>query len=90
MVAVVEVVASEQNATMTMFQFFDQYAYSHSIWSPDSGSLVFAGRLVDDATAASAHYNLAQQESHIIVVGTNPEPLTQIIADGTLAFWSPR
>ncbi|MCH8185184.1 MAG: PD40 domain-containing protein [Chloroflexi bacterium] len=75
---------------LTMFRFFDQYAYSHSLWSPDSGSLVFAGRLVDDATAASAHYSLARQESHIIVVDTNPEPLTYIIADGTLGFWSPR
>ena len=32
--------SSEQR---TLFQFFDQYAYSHSPWSPDSANLVFAG-----------------------------------------------
>ena len=26
---------------LTMFQFFDQYAYSHQLWSPDSRYLVF-------------------------------------------------
>ena len=27
----------------TMFSFFDQYAYSHSIWSPDGSALVVTG-----------------------------------------------
>ena len=75
---------------LTMFQFFDQYAYSHSLWSPDSRSLVFAGRLADETMAILARYDAVSQESHIIVVDTDPQPLRQIIADGTLGFWSPR
>ena len=75
---------------LTMFQFFDQYAYSHSLWSPDGRSLVFAGKLVDEAEFVSATYDVARQGSHIIVVGTDPDPLTQTIAEGILGFWSPR
>ena len=75
---------------LTMFQFFDQYAYSHSPWSPDSRSLVFAGRLAGEATAASVSSDLARQGSQIIVVGTDPDPLTLTIAEGILGFWSPQ
>ena len=45
---------------LTIFQFFDQYAYSHSPWSPDSRSLVFAGKLVDGAVPVSATYDMVQ------------------------------
>ena len=75
---------------LTIFEFFDQYAYSHSPWSPDSRSLVFAGKLVDEAVAVSATYDVARQGSHIIVVGTDPDPSTQTIAEGILGFWSPQ
>ena len=37
---------------MTMFQFFDQYAYSHKLWSPDGRYIVFAGILRDRAVDA--------------------------------------
>jgi TolB protein len=71
----------------TLFRFFDQFAYSHSPWSPDSRSLVFAGRLADDAVEAS----LGRQPSpHIIVVDAGRNPSAQTIADGFLAVWSPR
>ena len=79
---------------LVMFQFFDQYAYSHSPWSPDSRSLVFAGELTDRPTMASATSGVARgvarQGSRIIVVGTDPEPSAQTIADGILGFWSPQ
>ena len=75
---------------LTMFQFFDQYAYSHSLWSPDGRSLVFAGKLVDRAKSAFATSDVARQGSHIIVVGTDSDPSTQTIANGILAFWSPQ
>ena len=75
---------------LTVFQFFDQYAYSHSLWSPDSRSLVFAGKLTNRATPAFSTSEVARQGSHIIVVGTDPGPSTQTIADGILGFWSPR
>ena len=75
---------------LTMFQFFDQYAYSHSLWSPDSRSIVFAGALDDQAVVAS--YGSVQQEaqSHIHVMDTEPSPPVSSIAEGTLGIWSPR
>ncbi len=67
------------------FQFFDQYAHSHSLWSPDSRSIVFAGRLETGAITASVN---AQQTDHIIVMDVTRNPVTRVIADGLLAFWS--
>ena len=72
----------------TLFQFFDQYAYSHSIWSPDSDSLVFAGRAVGNA--ASASRAAQQEESQIIVVNAEGASAPQRIGAGIMAFWSPR
>lgn len=76
----------------TLFQFFDQYAYSHSIWSPDSDSLVFAGRAVGDAASASraARATAQQEESQIIVVNAEGAAAPQRIGAGIMAFWSPR
>ena len=75
---------------LTMFQFFDQYAYSHSLWSPDSQSLVFAGRLSTGAVAASWGRERGAQGSHIIVLSVGPHPSPASIAEGILGFWSPR
>ena len=49
---------------LTVFEFFDQYAYSHSLWSPDSRSLVFAGSLNVSAVTASTGLNASVQTSH--------------------------
>ena len=55
--------------------FFDQYALSHRIWSPDSTALVLPIRV--------------QDESRIFVVPVNGgQP--QAIAMGDMAFWSQR
>ena len=70
----------------TIFQFFDQLAYSHSLWSADSSSLVFAGAVVGDAVSASAN---RQQGPHIIVVDVETAS-AEAIAEGFLAVWSPR
>ena len=75
---------------LTMFEFFDQYAYSHSLWSPDSRSLVFAGILSVPATEASASLNAGLQESHIVVLDVGSIPSATVIADGIMGFWSPR
>jgi hypothetical protein len=72
---------------VTVFQFFDQYARSHTMWSPDSKSLVFAGRVAGGSLSAS----LGQQPaSSIIVIGTERRPTVDTIASGTLGLWSPR
>ena len=70
----------------TIFQFFDQFAYSHLPWSADSSSLVFAGALAGDAVSASMN---SQPEPHIFVVDVDTATAVKI-ADGFLAVWSPR
>ena len=71
----------------TVVQFFDQFAHSHSPWSPDSASLVFAGWLQGGGVSASLN---RQPLSQIYVVGTGPNPMITVLAEGVLAFWSPR
>lgn len=73
----------------TMFQFFDQYAYSHSLWSPDSRWLVFSGNLWSGAITASLE-GKARQEPQVIVLDVSGQSSPRAIADGFLAFWSPR
>ena len=65
----------------TMFSFFDQYAYSNSLWSPDSRSLVYAGR------EPSSNGSGADTIFVLPVDGSAP---ARAIAPGSLAFWSPR
>lgn len=64
-----------------MFAFFDQYAYSNRLWSPDSSALVYSGR---DPEANGTGGSTIQ----VISVDGNGPPL--VIAPGNLAFWSPR
>ena len=75
---------------MTMFQFFDQYAYSHSLWSPDSRSIVFAGDLVTDSVTASMDAHPGHSSFHIIVVDVEPVAEAHVVAEGIMGFWSPR
>ncbi len=75
---------------LTMFQFFDQYAYSHSIWSPDSASIVFAGDLLTDSVTASAGKHPGHASFHIVVVDVEPVAEAHVIAEGIMGFWSPR
>ena len=71
----------------TIFRFFDQFAHSHSPWSPDSRSLVFSGILRAEGLSVSAG---RQQTPQIIVADTDRHPAIDQIADGFMAFWSPR
>lgn len=72
---------------LTVFQFFDQYAQSHTQWSPDGNSIVFSGRLAGNAVSAST---AQQAPDRIIVMVIAPYFTVDTIGDGTLAFWSPR
>ena len=74
---------------LTMFQFFDQYAYSHSIWSPDSRYVVFAGSLSGGAVTVSISGHPGHQGSHVFTVDTGPTLEITTVAEGTLGFWSP-
>jgi TolB protein len=62
--------------------FFDQYAKSHRIWSPDSRALVLP-MLRTDAER--------RKVPHITVVSADPAgPRPHSLAQGMMAFWSPR
>ena len=70
---------------LTAISFFDQYAHSHSVWSPDSGSLTFAGQTgsgMEESNGATPN------QSSIYIMNTEPGSLPRRIASGTLAFWS--
>ena len=73
---------------LTMFQFFDQYAYSHRLWSPDSRYLLFAGTLNETAVAA-AFGGQSNRVSQVFIVDTGPTRSALPVAEGTLGFWSP-
>jgi len=67
--------------------FFDQYSASHTFWSPDSSSIVFTGLL---------HEPLSRQEDRtrgddtVWVIKADGSELPRAVADGFLAFWSPK
>jgi len=69
----------------TLLSFFDQYAYSHSPWSADSSSLVFAGRV--PATNQGKPPDLSLVYVLDLDAGEGSEPIE--IAEGGLAFWVP-
>ena len=70
---------------LTALSFFDQYAHSHSIWSPDSSSLVFAGQTGQRTDESNGS---APDRGSVYVINTEPGSLPRRIASGTLAFWS--
>ena len=71
--------SSEQ--LFVMFAFFDQYAYSNNLWSPDGRSLVYAGRDPDANGTGGTTIQV------ISIDGSSPP---RVIAPGHLAFWSPK
>ncbi len=70
---------------LTMLSYFDQYAYSHSPWSPDSGHLVVAGTETLPYERRNGHTPTGSRVFVIDAAGGVPP---QEIAEGTLAFWS--
>ena len=70
---------------LTALSFFDQYAHSHSLWSPDGTSLVFAGQTGQRTDESNGS---APDRGSVYVINTEPGSLPRRIASGTLAFWS--
>jgi TolB protein len=68
-----------------VFQYFDQYALSHRLWSPDSRHFAFAGRVGSDE-----HPLAALQSPNVYVVEATPHATPQLLSDGSIAFWSPQ
>ncbi len=69
----------------TMLSFFDQYAYSHSPWSPDSSRLVMAGSEGPVAERRNGHTPSGSRIYVLDAVGDTPP---NEIAQGGVAFWS--
>ena len=68
----------------TYLSFFDQYAYSHSLWSPDGSSLVVAST---DGLESGRRNGSGPSGGHIYVVDADTGE-TQRIASGKVAVWS--
>ncbi|HZY59990.1 MAG TPA: hypothetical protein VFE56_09515 [Candidatus Binataceae bacterium] len=67
------------------YRYFDQYALSHRIWSPDSRALVFAGTMLKEGMALPSG---ATPPPSIWLMPVDGGP-AQTLADGEVAFWSP-
>ncbi|MGE0825974.1 MAG: hypothetical protein AB7G75_15245 [Candidatus Binatia bacterium] len=68
-----------------VFQYFDQYALSHRLWSPDSQHFTFSGSAGQDAHPAKAI-----REPAVYVVDAKPNASPRMLSEGAIAFWSPR
>ena len=69
----------------TLLLFFDQYAYSNSVWSPDSTQLVFTGALTRELTRRNGG---SPEEDKVFVLNVDDDSPPLEIASGSLAFWS--
>ena len=70
---------------LMMLSFFDQYAYSHSPWSPDGTMLVVAGTREEPMERRNGH---TPGGSHVYVVPADGSGEPRELAAGNLAFWS--
>lgn len=73
-----------------LITFFDQYAQSDSVWSPDSKALVFAGLSKADYTALleSGATDSLQPLVYLLPVEGSNAGKPQAVGYGSLAFWS--
>jgi len=62
-----------------LMSFFDQYAQSHTVWSPDSQRVLFAG--------VRASGNGSSNNPHVFAAAADGSGVQQV-ADGSIAFWS--
>ena len=71
-------------ALVFVFQFFDQYALSHRLWSPDGSAFVFTGWTgVDPQTVGPVG------APSVFVVPIDAAKKPSALGDGHVAFWSP-
>ncbi len=66
-----------------VFQYFDQYALSHRLWSPDSQFFTFSGQ-------TDLHPGRGAQGPSVYVVPVTKDATPQRLSDGHIAFWSPQ
>jgi TolB protein len=76
---------------MFVQSFFDQYAESHNIWSPDSSRIVISGVILDVEKMLQSGGSAdlpAEIASHIWVIDASGEDEPFSVARGTIASWS--
>ena len=61
--------------------YFDQYAHSHALWSPDGSRLVFAGRVPEPGGGVPPR-------DRVIVLDVEGVAEPRAVAEGGVAFWS--
>ena len=71
--------------TVDLLLFFEQFAKSHLVWSPDSRYLILAGTLESGFGFASFG---SQPSSQILLIDTHGLEPPHSIGEGVLAFWS--
>ena len=69
----------------TVISFFDQYAYSNSVWSPDSRSLVFSGTLDSSPRGRNGG---SQDIDRVYVIDVDEGSVPREIATSRFAVWS--
>ena len=70
---------------LMLLSFFDQYAISHSPWTPDGRSLVFSGRLWRGVVTVAQ-----TATTQVILLPVDDPAAARPIVEGILAFPSPR
>ena len=70
---------------LTALTFFDQYALSHSIWSPNSRHIVFTGNLQRHSSGVNGG---SPQGYKVYVLEAKEGAVPQEVASGRIAFWS--
>jgi len=68
------------------YRYFDQLALSHSIWSPRSEALIFAGVLINGRQESMPPMYSPPPSIWVVPISKGPP---RNIAEGKLAFWSP-
>ncbi len=74
------------NDLIQILNYFDQYAQSDSVWSPDSKALVFSG-WINSTISASGQATGPAQVYVVTTEGANAGK-PQLIGPGALAFWT--
>lgn len=72
---------------LTALTFFDQYAHAVRWWSPDSRSLVFAGRLAHPVRG-NGHQGSEAHQDQVYLLDTQGETPPRVAGRGTLGFWT--
>lgn len=68
-----------------VFQYFDQYALSHRLWSPDSQFFTFSGH-----TDLNPNPGPGVRGPSVYIVPVTKDATPQRLSDGHIAFWSPQ